>query len=57
MIEELGMGNVYWTAAQLDQMSAETFLATVETLGAISDYRADQLAVLSKKATQVQWRP
>ncbi|XP_070768533.1 otoancorin [Enoplosus armatus] len=52
LIEELGMDNVYWTAAQLDRMSAQTFLATVEILGTISDYRADQLAVLSKKATE-----
>lgn len=52
VIEELGMDNVYWTAAQLDQMSAETFLATLETLGAVSGYNADQLAIL-KKATKV----
>ncbi|XP_051261887.1 otoancorin isoform X2 [Dicentrarchus labrax] len=52
LIEELGMDNIYWTAAQLDQMSTETFLATVETLGKIPDYSADQLAVLSKKATE-----
>ncbi|XP_044065278.1 otoancorin isoform X2 [Siniperca chuatsi] len=52
LIEELGMDNVYWTNAQLNQMSGETFLATVEILGAITDYNADQLAVLSKKATE-----
>ncbi|XP_035528068.1 otoancorin [Morone saxatilis] len=52
LIEELGMDNIYWTAAQLDQMSTETFLATVETLAKIPDYSADQLAVLSKKATK-----
>lgn len=55
-IEELGMKNVYWTAAELDIMSKDTFNATVEILGAIPDYSADQLAVLSKKATEVQWR-
>lgn len=55
LIEELGKGNVYWTPAELDRMSTQTFLATVETLGIISDYSADQLAVLSKKATKVQW--
>ncbi|XP_041799048.1 otoancorin isoform X2 [Chelmon rostratus] len=52
LIEELGKGNVYWTPAELDRMSTQTFLATVETLGIISDYSADQLAVLSKKATK-----
>ncbi|XP_039662071.1 otoancorin [Perca fluviatilis] len=53
VIEELGMDNVYWKAAQLDQMSAETFLATLETLGAISGYIPDQLATLNKKATKI----
>ncbi|XP_071326560.1 otoancorin [Trachinotus anak] len=52
MIEQLGMDNVYWSAAQLGKMSNETFLATVEILGATSGYSADQLAVLSKKATE-----
>ncbi|XP_034731126.1 otoancorin [Etheostoma cragini] len=52
VIEELGMDNVYWTAAQLDQMSAETFLATLETLAAIPGYIADQLAMLIEKATK-----
>ncbi|XP_045900376.1 otoancorin [Micropterus dolomieu] len=52
LIEELGMNNVYWTPAQLDQMSAKTFLATVEILGAVTDYNADQLAILHKKATE-----
>ncbi|XP_054477293.1 otoancorin [Anoplopoma fimbria] len=53
LIEELGMANVYWTHSQLSQMSDETFLTTLETLGAVPDYGADQLAVLSKKATEV----
>uniref|UniRef100_A0A4W6FUI4 Otoancorin n=1 Tax=Lates calcarifer TaxID=8187 RepID=A0A4W6FUI4_LATCA len=52
LIEELQMENVYWTAAQLDLMSKDTFLATVEILGSICNYNADQLAVLSKKAAQ-----
>lgn len=56
MIENLGMDNVYWTAAQLDMMSNYTFLTCVETLGAIPGYNADQLAVLIKKATEVQRR-
>uniref|UniRef100_A0A3B4Y8Y5 Otoancorin n=1 Tax=Seriola lalandi dorsalis TaxID=1841481 RepID=A0A3B4Y8Y5_SERLL len=52
MIEELGMANVYWLAPELDRMSKNTFLATVEILGAIPDYSADQLDVLSKKAIE-----
>ncbi|KAK1895740.1 Otoancorin [Dissostichus eleginoides] len=49
MIEELGMNNVYWSVEQLDGMSDQTFLATVETLGDVPDYNADQLAVLKNK--------
>ncbi|KAM4579953.1 otoancorin isoform 2-T2 [Odontesthes bonariensis] len=52
VIEELGKDNVYWTAAELDMMSNSTFLATVEILGAISGYSAEQLDVLSKKAVE-----
>lgn len=54
LIEELGMDNVYWTAAQLGKISNDTFLATVEILGAIPGFSADQLAVLSQKATEVK---
>ncbi|KAK9513806.1 hypothetical protein VZT92_027310 [Zoarces viviparus] len=53
LIEELGMDNVYWKPTELARMSNKTFLATLETLGAVSDYGADQLAVLSKKATEL----
>ncbi|KAI4810674.1 hypothetical protein KUCAC02_013611 [Chaenocephalus aceratus] len=49
MIEELGMNNVYWSVKQLDGMSDQTFLATVETIGDVPDYNADQLAVLKSK--------
>ncbi|XP_037309860.2 otoancorin [Pungitius pungitius] len=52
LIEELGMDNVYWTHTQLALMLNETFLAAFETLGAVSDFRADQLAVLRKRATE-----
>ncbi|XP_070822799.1 otoancorin-like [Chaetodon trifascialis] len=52
VIEELGQGNVYWTFAELDRMSTQTFLDTEETLGIVSDYSTDQLAVLSRKATE-----
>lgn len=51
-IEELNLGNVFWTPAQLDQISNKTFIGTVETLGSVPNYSADQLAVLSKKATE-----
>lgn len=54
MIENLGMDNIYWTAAHLNMMSNDTFLTCVETLGAIPGYNADQLTVLVKKATEVQ---
>lgn len=54
-IKELEMNNVYWTAEQLDQMSSETFAATVDTLGKIPDFSSDQLAVLSSKAITVRW--
>ncbi|XP_061572831.1 otoancorin [Cololabis saira] len=52
LIEDLGMANVYWKAAELDMMSNTTFLAMVEILGSISGYSADQLHVLSKKAVE-----
>uniref|UniRef100_A0AAQ6IFS3 Otoancorin n=2 Tax=Anabas testudineus TaxID=64144 RepID=A0AAQ6IFS3_ANATE len=52
MIENLGMENVYWTAAHLNMMSNDTFLTCVETLGAIPGYNTDQLSVLIKKATE-----
>ncbi|XP_037640501.1 otoancorin isoform X2 [Sebastes umbrosus] len=52
LIEKVGKDNVYWTVDQLAGMSNKTFLATLETLGAITDYSADQLAVLSKKAVE-----
>lgn len=56
LIEKVGQDNVYWTVDQLAGMSNKTFFATLETLGAITDYSADQLAVLSEKAAEVQWR-
>lgn len=54
LIQELESDNVDWTAAQLETMSTETFRASVDILGPIAGYNADQLAVLSKKATEVQ---
>lgn len=55
LIEELERDNVYWTAEQFDQMSTATFIATVETLGNVPDFTSDQLAILSKKAREVNW--
>ncbi|XP_026172964.1 uncharacterized protein LOC113136395 isoform X2 [Mastacembelus armatus] len=52
VIEKLGSDNIHWTAAQLDMMTNDTFVATVGTLGSVPGYNADQLAVLSKKAIQ-----
>ncbi|XP_013884979.1 otoancorin [Austrofundulus limnaeus] len=51
-IQELGLDNVYWTAAQLDMMSNSTFQTTVEVLGSVSGYTSDQLDVLQKKAVK-----
>lgn len=56
LIEELEMFNVQWTPDKLDTLSAETFRDTVETLGSVDNYSADQLAVLSDKAAKVEWR-
>ncbi|KAM3873315.1 otoancorin [Diretmus argenteus] len=56
LIEELSEDNIYWTPAQLEKMTVETFTSTVETLGAIPDYSTDQLAMLKEKATQA-WGP
>ncbi|XP_060906639.1 uncharacterized protein otoa isoform X2 [Labrus mixtus] len=52
MIEELQSRNVFWTHADLEKISVETFITTVETLGDVPDYNQDQLAVLSDKATE-----
>ncbi|XP_061886088.1 otoancorin-like [Entelurus aequoreus] len=52
LIEELGMDNVFWSADQLDAMSSDMFLVTMETLGSVPDYDLEQLTVLSKKATE-----
>ncbi|KAM6967469.1 otoancorin [Aplochiton taeniatus] len=56
LIQELGKSNVYWTPVQLAAMSDETFSATVETLGAVPDYSAEQLSVLKDKAIKA-WGP
>ncbi|XP_030641325.1 otoancorin [Chanos chanos] len=56
LIEELGEGNMYWSPAQLADMSVQTFTDTVPTLGAIHNYTAEQLSVLREKAIEA-WGP
>ncbi|XP_073340725.1 otoancorin [Pagrus major] len=53
LIEELEMYNVQWTPEELNRMSDQTFRGTIETLASVDNYRADQLAVLSEKATKL----
>lgn len=53
-IEQLGMDNVFWSAADLEKITNATFIDTVEILGDIPNYKTDQLAVLGKKATEVK---
>ncbi|XP_040923714.1 otoancorin isoform X2 [Betta splendens] len=52
VIDTLEANNVYWTPAQLDLTPNDAFLSCVELLGSVPGYNAEQLAVLSKKATQ-----
>lgn len=54
LIEELELANSYWTAEQLDLMSPETFVMSLEILGNVLDFSAAQLDVLRKKANMVQ---
>lgn len=54
LIEDLELDNIHWRPEQLDQMSNETFVTALEHLGKVPDYSADQLAVLGKKAIEVQ---
>lgn len=54
LIEELELANRYWTAEQLDLMSPQTFVTSLETLGNVLDFSAAQLDVLMKKADMVQ---
>jgi len=54
LIEELAGGNAFWSPQQLSSMSAETFRATAETLGSITDYNTQQLDALQGKAVEVR---
>lgn len=56
LIEELQQQNVFWTAQQLEMMSADTFSSTVGTFGAVDGFAGDQLAVLARKVTEVRRR-
>lgn len=54
LVEELELGNVYWTPEELGHMSNGTFVRMLEILGNVPDFSADQLDILGKKATEVQ---
>nr|XP_055065889.1 otoancorin [Misgurnus anguillicaudatus] len=53
VIEDLGPGNVYWTAAQLFSMTTQTFREALPILGVIANYTAEQLSVFRAKALEV----
>ncbi|XP_041961827.1 LOW QUALITY PROTEIN: otoancorin [Alosa sapidissima] len=52
LIEELGGGNVFWSPAQLANMSCETFTASSSQLGEIRDFSDEQLAALHQKVIE-----
>ncbi|KAG5270829.1 hypothetical protein AALO_G00172760 [Alosa alosa] len=52
LIEELGRGNVFWSPAQLANMSCETFTASSSQLGEIRDFSDEQLAALRQKVIE-----
>ncbi|XP_076135713.1 uncharacterized protein otoa [Alosa pseudoharengus] len=52
LIEELGVGNVFWSPAQLANMSCETFTASSSQLGEIRDFSDEQLAALRQKVIE-----
>ncbi|XP_076009836.1 otoancorin [Genypterus blacodes] len=51
-ILELGEGNNLWTAGELLQITAATFNATVETLGAVLTFSTEQLSSLKTVAIE-----
>lgn len=53
LIEELELANSYWPAEQLELMSPETFVMSLETLGNVP-FSTAQLDVLRKKVDMVQ---
>ncbi|KAI4888341.1 hypothetical protein NFI96_014949 [Prochilodus magdalenae] len=52
VIEDLGEGNVYWSPAQLANMTVPTFKEAVNVLGEIRNFTAEQLAVLRQKTIE-----
>ncbi|XP_066539321.1 otoancorin [Hoplias malabaricus] len=52
VIEDLGEGNVYWSPAQIANISTETFRKSVHVLGEVRNYTAEQLAALREKVIE-----
>ncbi|KAM4595999.1 otoancorin-like, partial [Polymixia lowei] len=52
MIEDLEDGNIHWSPEQLQQMTTETFVNSLETLSSIPDFSAEQLAALREKVIE-----
>ncbi|XP_062395728.1 otoancorin [Sardina pilchardus] len=52
LMEELGEDNVFWSPAQLANMSSETFTESASQLGEIRDFTDEQLASLRQKAIE-----
>lgn len=52
LITELGRLNDKWMPLQLENMTLETFKATVEILGSVTTYSSQQLNVLKEKAVE-----
>ncbi|KAL7886590.1 hypothetical protein AOLI_G00043110 [Acnodon oligacanthus] len=51
-MEDLGEGNMYWSPAQLANMSVQSFREAVHVLGEIRNFTAEQLVELRKKAVE-----
>ncbi|TRY69691.1 hypothetical protein DNTS_020251 [Danionella cerebrum] len=51
-IEDLKLGNVYWTPAQFSRMPVQVFLDAVPTLGEIKNFGTEQLAALRNKTLE-----
>ncbi|XP_037393081.1 otoancorin [Pygocentrus nattereri] len=51
-MEDLGEGNMYWSPAQLANMSVQTFREAMPVLGEIRNFTAEHLAVLREKAVE-----
>ncbi|XP_078054963.1 otoancorin-like [Mustelus asterias] len=51
-IERLGQGNSMWTATQLNCISVEDFINSLDTLTEVTGFNADQLKALKSKALE-----